>query len=174
MVHRTPPSLPVTLAVFLVCGPLFMMWAWLIAGSELAGDLPAAFAGADVLEIVSKAAMALLIGMTVWLSWLFGMSGGWMLTLLPTVSAALLFRVAALRLVRFGRWLPHSRLQACVLSALIACGVATPVFALLWAARAWLGEAPVALVRSDLLQVVAIDAVLVGLVLGLFWRRPSA
>jgi hypothetical protein len=59
-----------------------------------------------------------------------------------------------------------------VLSALIACGVATPVFALLWAVRAGLGEAPVALVRTDLLQVVAIDAVLVGLVLGLFWRRP--
>lgn len=172
--HRTPPSLPVTLAVFLVCGPLLSFWAALIVNAPLMDVHVDADRPVDALEMAGKAALGLLMGGLAWLIGLLRVADGWMVTLLPTTAAAIVYRLTALWLVRRGTVQPATRPRAALLSALVACGVSVPVFALAWAARAWLAGAPQAAFRGELVLVVAVDAVLVGLVLGLLWRRAPA
>lgn len=172
--RRTPPSLPVTLAVFLVCGPLFSFWAALIVNAPLMDVHVDAHRPIDAVEVAGKAALGLLMGGLAWLIGLLMVADGWMVTLLPTTAAALLFRLTALWLVQHGAIQPATRLRAALMSAGVACGVSVPVFAAAWAARAWLAGTGPATFRGDLVLVVAVDAVLVGLVLGLFWRRAPA
>jgi hypothetical protein len=170
-VTRSPPSLRLTLLVFLVCGPFFIGGALVIVSFAAGNGLWGGFELTDAPAYAGKAALILLAGAVFWLIALLLADQGWMFTLLPTASAAVLYWVAAHQLVRRGFVRELSCIRAVLISVLLASSVSTPVFMVTWAARSWLTNLVSSAYRPDLVSIVAVCAVLVGLVLGLFWRR---
>jgi hypothetical protein len=170
---RVPPSLPGTIFVFLLCGPLFLFWSFLIVSPSSLADKFTGTATPDMLELLGKALVSLLIGAVAWLSTLAVAPQGWTVTLLPTTAAAVLYWVAATQLVRRGVLRATSRLRTLFMSVLIACVVSTLAFALSFALGSAMASPSRTAFRADLVLIVAIDAALVGLVLGALWRKRT-
>jgi hypothetical protein len=170
---RVPPSLPGTLVVFLLCGPLFLFWSLLMASPSLLADKFTGNATPDMLELVGNALLSLLIGAVAWLSTLAVAPQGWTVTLLPTIAAAVLYWVAATQLVVRGVLRTTSRLRTLFISVLIACVVSALAFALSFALGSAMASPSRTAFRADLMLIVAVDAALVGLVLGALWRKHT-
>ncbi len=130
-------------------------------------------AAPDLLELVGKALLSLILGVVAWLITLAVAPGGWTLTLLPTTAAAVMYWATATQLVRRGVLRTSGRLRTLCVSVLIACVVSTLAFALVFALVSTMAISSRAAFRADLVVIVAIDAALVGLVLGALWRRHT-
>jgi hypothetical protein len=144
-----------------------------MASPSLLADKFTGTATPDMLELLGKALLSLVIGAVAWLSTLAVAPEGWTLTLLPTIAAAVLYWVVATQFVRRGVLSTTGRLRTLFMSVLIACVVSSLAFALSFALGSAMARPSRTAFRADLMLIVAIDAALVGLVLGALWRKHT-
>lgn len=175
MTPFAPPSLPRTLFSFLLLGPLLLLWSFFIVGTVAQVD-PAASANAASRGLPGAGPLVFgaFFGAALWVVAAFS-PVGFLYTVLPTAATAAMYWALARRAARGPGPGLESRWRVIAVSAGLALLAASAVFALAALVEFTLRPAGTRPVFGGwTFPIVAVDAALVGLLVGAFWRRRSA
>jgi hypothetical protein len=178
MSQRFPPRIGIVGAMFLTVGPLCLgvsFWLlsslWLLdqgsAASTFSIKIPTL---GDILNSVGSIFLSTFVAIFAWIGNMF--SGfGLLITLVPTLAAPYLYLALCNWGISKGYFAFSSKRSVIPASSLVACVSALVVFLPCFAAFSYLTPPIEHRPILKLIALVAIDAALVGIFIGLFWRE---